>query len=125
MGVLVGIGANVRVLDNLSGGRLENLDASRNRIEFVEGDIRDAGSCARACEGARVVFHQAALGSVPRSLKDPATSIGVNVGGTAHVFAAARDAGVRRIVYASSSSVYGDSTALPKREGQEGRPLSP
>src|SRR5262249_41202747 len=70
-------------------------------------------------------FHQAALGSVPRSMKDPATTISVNVAGTANVFAAARDAGVRRVVYASSSSVYGDSPMLPKREGEEGQPLSP
>ena len=122
---LVGIGASVRVLDNLSGGRLENLDSSRSKIEFIEGDIRDARSCAAACQGASVVFHQAALGSVPRSIADPATSISVNVGGTATLFAAARDAGVRRVVYASSSSVYGDSAILPKKEGQEGRLLSP
>jgi nucleoside-diphosphate-sugar epimerase len=76
-------------------------------------------------EGVRFVFHEAALGSVPRSMKDPATTIAVNVGGTANVFSAARDAGVQRVIYASSSSVYGDSPKLPKREGEEGRPLSP
>jgi nucleoside-diphosphate-sugar epimerase len=118
-------GARVRVLDNLSAGRLENLEASRSTIEFLEGDIRDTRACADACRGVAVVFHQAALGSVPRSIADPASSIAVNVGGTANLFAAARDAGARRIVYASSSSVYGDSEALPKKEGQEGRPLSP
>ncbi len=118
-------GARVRVLDDLSAGRLENLAGCRESIEFREGDIRDLRVCADACRGATVVFHQAALGSVPRSMKDPATSLAVNVGGTANVFAAARDAGVRRVVYASSSSVYGDSAALPKREGDEGRPLSP
>ena len=122
---LVGVGARVKVLDNLSGGRLENLASSRSALEFIEGDIRDGRACAAACEGTQVVFHQAALGSVPRSLAEPATSIAVNVGGTANVFAAARDAGVRRIVYASSSSVYGDSAILPKQEGQEGLPLSP
>jgi nucleoside-diphosphate-sugar epimerase len=122
---LVGMGAHVRVLDNLSGGRLQNLESSRDRVEFLEGDIRDPRSCAAACKGASVVFHQAALGSVPRSIADPATSLAVNVGGTANLFAAARDAGARRIVYASSSSVYGDSAVLPKKEGQEGRPLSP
>ncbi|HEY7862667.1 MAG TPA: NAD-dependent epimerase/dehydratase family protein, partial [Thermoanaerobaculia bacterium] len=85
----------------------------------------DLESCRRACRDVAVVFHQAALGSVPRSLRDPSTTMAVNVGGTANVFAAAREAGVRRIVYASSSSVYGDDPTLPKREGREGRPLSP
>ncbi|HEY1433784.1 MAG TPA: SDR family oxidoreductase [Thermoanaerobaculia bacterium] len=118
-------GARVRVLDDLSNGKRENLAHCASRIEFLEGDIRDVGVCARACRDIAVVFHQAALGSVPRSMKDPSSSIAVNVGGTANVFAAARDAGVRRLVYASSSSVYGDSTRLPKREGEEGRPLSP
>lgn len=122
---LLSRGARVRVLDDLSAGRLENLAARRSEIEFLEGDIRDTKTCADACRGATVVFHQAALGSVPRSMKDPARSLAVNAGGTANVFAAARDAGVRRVVYASSSSVYGDSAALPKREGEEGRPLSP
>jgi len=122
---LVERGAQVRVLDNLATGKRANLAHLADRIELVEGDIRDAEVCRRACRGAAVVFHQAALGSVPRSMQDPATSIAVNVAGTANVFAAARDAGVRRVVYASSSSVYGDSVALPKREGEEGEPLSP
>src|SRR6185503_2230308 len=108
-----------------SSGRRENLAKSSAAIEIVAGDIRDLDTCKRACLGVKVVFHQAALGSVPRSIEDPATTIAVNVGGTANVFAAARDAGVRRFVYASSSSVYGDSETLPKREGEEGRPLSP
>jgi nucleoside-diphosphate-sugar epimerase len=118
-------GARVRVLDNFATGKRENLAHCHDRIELIEGDIRDGGICGRACEGVVVVFHQAALGSVPRSMKDPATTIAVNAGGTANVFAAARDAGVSRVVYASSSSVYGDSDKLPKREGEEGRPLSP
>jgi nucleoside-diphosphate-sugar epimerase len=118
-------GARVRVLDNFATGRRENLAHSIGRIELMEGDIRDAATCGRACDGVAVVFHQAALGSVPRSMKDPATTIAVNVGGTANVFAAARDAKVSRVVYASSSSVYGDSDKLPKREGEEGKPLSP
>ena len=122
---LLARGARVRVLDDLSNGKRENLDHVASRIEFLRGDIRDPGTCREACTGAVVVFHQAALGSVPRSMKDPATSLGVNVAGTANVFAAARDAGARRVVFASSSSVYGDSTRLPKREGEEGRPLSP
>jgi nucleoside-diphosphate-sugar epimerase len=117
--------ASVRVLDNLATGRRENLAGSLDRIEFLEGDIREMETCRRACRDVSLVFHEAALGSVPRSVHDPATTIAVNVSGTANVFAAARDARVRRIVYASSSSVYGDSQTLPKREGEEGRPLSP
>lgn len=122
---LVEHGARVRVLDDLSTGLLANLAGCRDRIEFLEGDIRDLGTCHQACDGAAYVLHQAALGSVPRSMKDPATTIAVNVTGTANIFTAARGAGVRRVVYASSSSVYGDSDRLPKREGEEGRPLSP
>lgn len=118
-------GARVRVLDDLSTGLRSNLAHCLDRVDLVEGDIRDLDTCRRACDGVAYVLHQAALGSVPRSMKDPATSIAVNVSGTANVFAAARDAGVRRVVYASSSSVYGDSDRLPKREGEEGRPLSP
>ena len=122
---LVDRGRQVRVLDNFATGRRGNLAAVADRIELVEGDLRDVETCRRAAEGVEVVFHQAALGSVPRSMKDPATTFAVNVAGTANVFAAARDAGVGRLVYASSSSVYGDSDTLPKREGEEGRPLSP
>jgi nucleoside-diphosphate-sugar epimerase len=113
------------VIDNLANGKRENLAHCANRIEFLEMDIRDAAECRRAVSGIDYVFHQAALGSVPRSMKDPSTSIAVNVSGTANVFAAARDEGVKRVVYASSSSVYGDSRRLPKREGEEGKPLSP
>ena len=118
-------GARVRALDNLITGKRDNLAQVWDRIEFLEGDMRDGETCRRACRDVAVVFHQAALGSVPRSMADPATTIEINVSGTAKVFAAARDAGVRRVVYASSSSVYGDSDRLPKREGEEGRPLSP
>ncbi len=122
---LLAAGAAVRVLDNLATGSLDNLAHCRGRIEWLEADVRDAEACGAACADVRYVFHQAALGSVPRSLADPATSIDVNLGGTAKLFAAARDRGVERVVYASSSSVYGDSEALPKREGAEGRALSP
>ena len=121
---LLDAGQRVRVLDDLSSGRRENLPDSA-AVEFRAGDIRDLAAVQSACAGAAVVFHLAALGSVPRSMKDPATSLAVNVAGTANVLTGARDAGVRRVVYASSSSVYGDSEALPKREGDEGRPLSP
>ncbi len=118
-------GARVRVFDNLVTGRRENLAHLADEIELIEDDLRDVDACRRACEGVELVFHQAALGSVPRSLKDPASSLAVNVSGTANVFTAARDAGCRRVVYASSSSVYGDSPELPKQVGVEGEPLSP
>lgn len=122
---LAAAGASVRVLDDLSSGRRENLAGSAKAIDFVEGDIRDVETCRRACRGSEIVFHLAAVGSVPRSMRDPAHTLSVNVGGTANVLTGARDAGARRVVYASSSSVYGDSETLPKREGEEGRPLSP
>lgn len=122
---LIARGAKVRVLDNFFSGHRENLSQCIDRITLIEGDIRDLETCRRACEGTAYVFHQAAVGSVPRSMDDPATSIDVNIGGTSNIFSAARDAKVRRVVYASSSSVYGDSTILPKKEGQEGKPLSP
>jgi nucleoside-diphosphate-sugar epimerase len=118
-------GAEVRVLDNLSTGSRRNLAHCASRIDFRLGDIRDPDACRDAMRGVAWVFHQAALGSVPRSVEDPGTTVDVNVAGTARVFAAARDARVRRVVYASSSSVYGDSDRLPKREGEEGKPLSP
>jgi UDP-N-acetylglucosamine 4-epimerase len=122
---LVEKGASVRVLDDFSTGSRRNLAGPSERIEILEGDIRELETCRVACRGCRIVFHQAALGSVPRSLDDPATSLAVNVQGTANLFAAARDEGVERTVYASSSSVYGDSSRLPRREGEEGEPLSP
>jgi UDP-N-acetylglucosamine 4-epimerase len=122
---LVRLGAHVRVLDNLSTGKRTNVPTGERNVSFIEADIRDLDACHKACQGVRYVFHQAALGSIPRSLSDPSTSIAVNVSGTANVFAAARDAKVQRVVFASSSSVYGDSPILPRREGEEGRVLSP
>jgi len=122
---LLELGAKVRVLDNFSTGKRENLSHCLDRIELVEGDVRIDKACIEACRGADYILHEAALGSVPRSMKDPSTSLDVNVGGTAKLFSAARDAEVKRIVFASSSSVYGDSSVLPKKEGGEGRPLSP
>ena len=122
---LVASGAKVTVVDSLVNGKEANLAGVREQIRFFKGDIRDIDACHRAIEGSRFLFHLAALGSVPRSMKDPANTIDQNVRGTANVFTAARDAGVERVVYSSSSSVYGDNTALPKREGEEGRPLSP
>jgi UDP-N-acetylglucosamine 4-epimerase len=117
----------VRVLDNLSTGKPENIRhlTDNPRIEFVEGDIRRPDTCRQAMDGIHRVSHQAALGSVPRSIQDPVTTNDVNIGGTLHVFQAAREAGVDRVVYAASSSTYGDSPYLPKREDVIGKPLSP
>jgi UDP-N-acetylglucosamine 4-epimerase len=126
---LLRLGQRVRVLDNFSTGHRSNLaEASAGapeRLELLEGDIRDPAACREACEGADVILHQAALGSVPRSIQDPVTSHDVNVTGFLNVLGAARDAGVRRVVYASSSAVYGDHPGLPKVEDATGRPLSP
>lgn len=122
---LVGRGARVRVLDNLATGHLCNLDGVKDKIEFVEGDIRDADTCRKAMQGVQFVLHQAALPSVPRSLKDPIGSSAVNIQGTLNLLVAARDQGVDRFVFASSSSVYGDTPTLPKTESMVPNPLSP
>lgn len=121
---LVGLGHEVRVLDNFSTGSRENL-SSIEGVDILEGDIRDVSSVERAVKGVDVVFHEAALASVPRSVADPASSNEVNVTGTLNVLVASRDAGVRRLVYASSSSVYGDSPELPKQERMAPSPESP
>jgi UDP-N-acetylglucosamine 4-epimerase len=118
----------VRVLDNLSNGYFENIEAFKTlpNFEFIEGDIRDPQVCVRAVEGIDYITHQAALGSVPRSIKDPITSNEVNIGGFVNILTAAKDAGhLKRFVFAASSSTFGDSTALPKVEGEEGNPVSP
>jgi UDP-N-acetylglucosamine/UDP-N-acetylgalactosamine 4-epimerase len=117
----------VKVLDNLSNGYYKNIEpfVQDPAFEFIEGDIRDLETCKRACSGIDFVLHQAALGSVPRSINDPITSNEVNVGGFLNMLVAARDAGVKRFVYAASSSTYGDSKALPKKEPNIGKPLSP
>jgi nucleoside-diphosphate-sugar epimerase len=122
---LVERGARVSVLDDLSSGFERNLERVRDRIRLLKADIRDPEACREAVSGATYVFHEAARGSVPRSVVDPVPTIDINVRGTATVFAACRDAKVPAVIYASSSSVYGDSATLPKREGDEGRPLSP
>jgi len=122
---LVRDGHNVKVLDDLSSGHESNLTSIRDEIEFIEGDIRDAQLLNEAVKGTQAVFHEAALGSVPRSVADPVTTHQVNITGTLNVFLAARDAGVRRVVYASSSSVYGETPVLPKREDMIPQPLSP
>ena len=122
---LVERGETVRVLDNMATGRRENLAAIEDRIEFFERDIRDLEAIRPAFKGADFVLHQAALPSVPRSVKDPVTSNEVNVGGTLNVLIAARDAEVKRVVFASSSSVYGRNRELPKRESMLQQPISP
>lgn len=117
----------VRVLDNLATGSINNVNLFEDysQYEFMEGDIRDAATCDKACEGIDYVTHQAALGSVPRSVKDPVTSNDVNAGGFVNMITAAKNAGVKAFVYASSSSVYGDEPNLPKTEERTGNLLSP
>ncbi|MFN0187193.1 MAG: SDR family oxidoreductase [Bacteroidia bacterium] len=119
--------AKVRVLDNLSNGFQRNLEPFLNlpNFEFMEGDITNPVDCERACKGMNLLTHQAALGSVPRSIKNPIATSDANTTGFINMLIAARDNGVNRVVYASSSSVYGDSTISPKKEGNLGRPLSP
>jgi UDP-N-acetylglucosamine/UDP-N-acetylgalactosamine 4-epimerase len=120
-------GAKVRVLDNLATGNIANLTEFKSNpdFEFFEGDIRKPNDCKRAATGIDAVCHQAAIGSVPRSIKDPVTTNDVNIGGFVNMLTAAKDAGIRRFVYASSSSVYGDEPNLPKKEERTGNPLSP
>jgi UDP-N-acetylglucosamine/UDP-N-acetyl-alpha-D-glucosaminouronate 4-epimerase len=121
-------GATVRVLDNFSSGFLENLPfvhRFEGRLEIVRGDLRDLATVEAAARGVTVIFHQAAMRSVPRSVADPLGANDNNVTGTLHVLEAARRAGVPRVVYASSSSVYGDAPDLPKREDQRPAPISP
>lgn len=124
---LLDLGAKVTCLDNFSTGRRENLETCLQNSNFtlIEGDIRDLETCKKACENQDFVLHEAALGSVPRSINDPITSNEVNVGGFLNMLVAARDAGVKRLIYAASSSTYGDSEALPKIEERIGKPLSP
>jgi UDP-N-acetylglucosamine 4-epimerase len=114
-------------LDNFSTGKRKNIEAFLSDANFtlIEGDIRNLKDCNRACKGVEYVLHQAALGSVPRSISDPITTNEVNISGFLNMLVAARDAGVKRFVYAASSSTYGDSEALPKVEDIIGNPLSP
>jgi UDP-N-acetylglucosamine/UDP-N-acetylgalactosamine 4-epimerase len=130
---LLRLGQTVVALDNFATGHSHNLaevftsvgDAAADRFRLVEGDIRNPEACKEAMAGADYVLHQAALGSVPRSIADPLTTHMVNVDGTLNILIAARDAKVKRMVYASSSSIYGDEPVLPKREDRIGKPLSP
>ena len=117
----------VRVLDNLATGYLHNISIffSNPNFEFLEGDIRDYTTCLKACEGMDLITHQAALGSVPRSINDPLTTNSVNITGTLNIFTAAKEHKIERVVYAASSSTYGDYPRLPKFEDRIGKPLSP
>lgn len=118
---------SVRVLDNLATGFLKNLKPfeQNSKFSFFGGDIRNYNNCLDACENIDLISHQAALGSVPRSIQDPLTTNEVNITGTLNMLTAAKERGVRRMVYAASSSTYGDHPGLPKTEDKIGRPLSP
>ena len=118
-------GLEVRVFDNFSTGRQENLAEVANQVEIIKGDICDYSAVHKALRGVELVFHQAALCSVERSVKEPQVTNDVNIGGTVNLLLAAREEGVRRVVYASSSSVYGDTPELPKQETQTPTPASP
>jgi UDP-N-acetylglucosamine 4-epimerase len=130
---LLRAGQDVTSLDNFATGHRSNLDEVRrlvgeaawSRHRFVEGDIADPATCVAACDGVEIVLHQAALGSVPRSIADPLNTHRANATGFVNMLVAAKNAGVKRFVYAASSSTYGDSPALPKVEDKIGRPLSP
>lgn len=117
----------VRVLDNLATGFKKNLAAfeGNQKFEFLEGDIRNFETCMQACKGMNRISHQAALGSVPRSINDPITTNAVNIGGHLNILTAAKESGIGRVIYAASSSTYGDSKGLPKVEDKIGKPLSP
>lgn len=117
----------VRVLDNLSTGSEDNIREfyPDKKFEFIKGDIRDYETCKEACSGMQLISHQAALGSVPRSIADPLTTNDVNITGTLNIFTAAKESGISRVVYAASSSTYGDHPGLPKTEDRTGNPLSP
>jgi nucleoside-diphosphate-sugar epimerase len=118
-------GESVRVLDNFETGKHENLEEVKSNIEIIEGDIRDETIVAKAVAGVDIVYHLAALGSVPRSIDDPKTTHDVNVNGTFNVLEASRAAGVRRIVFASSSAIYGECPVLPQHEELPIAPISP
>lgn len=117
----------VRVMDNLSTGSVGNISEFQGstRFEFLEADIRNYSDCLKACDGIDLISHQAALGSVPRSIHDPLTTNDVNITGTLNIFTAAKEKAVKRVVYAASSSTYGDHPGLPKVEDKTGNPLSP
>lgn len=125
--IILKLGCRVRCLDDLSTGKQENVDRflHHKNYTFIQGDIRDFDTCLAACEGVDYVLHQAAWGSVPRSMEMPLLYEEINICGTLRMLEAAKVQGVKKFVYASSSSVYGDSTTLPMKEGSEGKTLSP
>jgi UDP-N-acetylglucosamine 4-epimerase len=124
---LLSSGNKVRCLDNFSTGKRKNIEQYLSDPAFllIEGDIRNYDDCLRAVDGVDIVFHQAALGSVPRSIKDPVTTTDVNIGGYVKMLFASKESGVKRFIYAASSSTYGDHPDLPKVEDKIGKPLSP
>jgi len=122
---ILGKGQQAVVLDDFSTGKRENLTDIADGIELIEGDIRDRQAVDRALAGCDAIFHEAALGSVPRSVDDPVTSHDVNVNGTINILEAARAAGIKRVIFAASSSAYGDQPAMPKQENQPVMPMSP
>lgn len=122
---LLNSGESVCVFDNFATGSETNLAALKGRAQFIRGDLRDFEAVKAAVKGVEVVFHQGALASVPRSIADPVRSLETNINGTQNVLLAARDVGVRRVVYASSSSVYGNTPILPKHEDMPTKPMSP
>ncbi len=119
--------SRVRVLDNLATGSLKNLGEfkSDQKFQFIEGDIRDYNTCLSVCKDIDAITHQAALGSVPRSINDPLTTNNVNITGTLNIFTAAKENNIKRVIYAASSSTYGDHPGMPKVEDKIGKPLSP
>jgi nucleoside-diphosphate-sugar epimerase len=122
---LLECGESVRIFDNLATGKQTNLAALKSHVQIIQGDLRDFDAVKAATQGVEVVFHQGALASVPRSIADPVASLETNINGTQNVLLAARDSGVRRVVYASSSSVYGNTPTLPKQEAMPTQPMSP
>ncbi len=122
---LLEMGRSVRVLDNFSSGRRQNIADFASKIELIEGDLRSDSDCEKAAGGAEVIIHVGAIPSVPRSVDEPRASHDANVTGTFNILAAARQAQVRRVVYSASSSAYGDTPTLPKREDMVPQPLSP
>jgi nucleoside-diphosphate-sugar epimerase len=122
---LVRDGESVRVLDNFATGHRKNLAPFADKIELIEGDLRSKADCAKACAGVEIIFHEGAVPSVPVSVENPVTSHEANIDGTFNILMAARDAGARRLIFAASSSAYGDQPELPKRETARPDPLSP
>src|SRR5579883_2189135 len=122
---LLAEGGRVRVLDNFSTGKRENLAAIASDVEIIERDLRDLDACVSACRGVDTIYHLGALGSVPRSISDPLTTNAVNIQGTLNILIAAKECGAHRVVFSSSSSVYGDTPTLPKHEEMRLSPRSP